>query len=250
MNPKGKTAFVTASARRIGKAITLGLAQAGANVVINYRTSSETADATAAEARALGVEAMTVQFDVSDYRKANEVVAKVQDKFGGIDILVNNASMFTKDPFPTQDFTIWHRTIDILVHAPFYLANAVAPLMQEKGEGTIVNIVDLGIMEAWPNLTAHCVGKSALLALARQLALELAPAIRVNTVVPGPILPPLNYDDEKIARTAEKTLLNRWGTPDDIAETVLFLIRSNYITAELIIVDGGERIAHRKYEEG
>lgn len=250
MNPAGKTAFVTASARRIGRATSLALAAAGANVVINYRTSADEAEATAAEARALGVKALTVQFDVADYRNVGAAVEKISRDFGPIDILVNNASLYKQTPMPTTDFTIWHNTIDVIVHTPYYLANAVAPHMLEQGEGVIINIVDLSAWEAWPKYAAHSVAKSALLALTRQLALELAPAVRVNAVAPGPVLRPLHFTDEMFAHTADKTLLNRWGTPEDVAETVLFLVKSGYITGESITVDGGERHGHRKYEAG
>ena len=246
----GKVVFVTASARRIGKAITLALAQAGANVVVNYRTSAEEAAATAAEARALGVEALTVQFDMADYRGAAAVIAQINQELGPIDILVNNASLFKQAPLPTTDFTIWHDTIDVIVHTPFYCANAVAPAMLAKGAGAIINIVDLSAWEAWPDYAAHSVAKAALLGLTRQLALELAPAVRVNAIAPGPVLPPLHFTADMIARTADKTLLNRWGRPENVADTVLFLIRNDYITGEYITVDGGERFGHRKYEAG
>ncbi|MCG3208166.1 MAG: 3-oxoacyl-[acyl-carrier-protein] reductase FabG [Anaerolineae bacterium] len=250
MDPKGKTAFVTASARRIGRATTLALAQAGANVVINYRTSAQEAEATAAEARALGVKALTVQFDMADYRGAAAVIERIAAKLGPVDILVNNASLFKQAPVPTQDFTIWHNTIDVIVHTPFYCANAVAPYMLEKGEGVIINIVDLSAWEAWPGYAAHSVAKAALLAQTRQLALELAPTVRVNAVAPGPVLRPLHYTEEMVASVADKTLLNRWGTPENVAETVLFLVKNDYITGEYITVDGGERYGHRKYEAG
>ena len=250
MDPKGKVAFVTASARRIGKAITLALAQAGANMVINYRTSAEEAEATATEARALGVDALIVQFDMSDYRTVPLVIDHINKEVGPIDILVNNASLFKQAPFPTKDFTLWHDTIDVIVHTPFYCANAVAPFMLDKGEGVIINIVDLSAWEAWPGYAAHSVAKAALLALTRQLALELAPTVRVNAIAPGPTLRPLHYTEEMVARVADKTLLNRWGTPENVAETVLFLIKNDYITGEYITVDGGERYGHRKYEAG
>ena len=93
-------------------------------------------------------------------------------------------------------------------------------------------------------------GKAALLALSRQLALELAPAVRVNAVAPGPVLPPPDFDEEIIKRTAAKTLLDRWGTPEDITEAVLYFVKANYVTGEVIAVDGGERFGHRKIEHG
>lgn len=250
MNPKGKTALITGGAHRVGKAITMALAQAGANVVINYYSSTTAAKTTAEEAGLLGVEALAVQANVADYRQVTAMAKAAKERFGGVDILVNNASLWRATPFPTDNPDDWHVVTRILIDGSFYCANAVAPLMLEKGEGAIVNIVDMSAWEPWPNFTAHSVGKAALLALSRQLALELAPAVRVNAVAPGPVLPPPDYDEEKTKRTAEKTLLNRWGSPKDVAEAVLYFIKANYVTGEFIAVDGGERFAHRKREHG
>jgi 3-oxoacyl-[acyl-carrier protein] reductase/pteridine reductase len=122
--------------------------------------------------------------------------------------------------------------------------------MLEKGEGAIVNIVDLSAFEPWPNYMAHSVGKAALLALSRQLALELAPAVRVNAVAPGPVLPPPDFSPEMVARTGNKTLLNRWGTPEDVTGAVLYFVQADYVTGEVLAIDGGERFGHRKLEHG
>jgi 3-oxoacyl-[acyl-carrier protein] reductase/pteridine reductase len=246
MDPKGKTALITGGAHRVGQAITLALARAGANVVINYHSSAGAAEATAAEAGALGVETLIAQANVSDLQQVEAMVAKASDRFGSIDILVFSASRFEKTPFPTQDMTAWHRVTDILIHGSFYCANAVAPLMLERGEGTIVNIVDLSAWEPWPNFAAHSVGKAGLMALTRQLALELAPAVRVNAVAPGPVLPPPDYNEAQTARAAQRTLLNRWGVADDVAQAVMYLVEADYVVGEVIIVDGGERFGHRK----
>jgi 3-oxoacyl-[acyl-carrier protein] reductase/pteridine reductase len=178
------------------------------------------------------------------------MVAAARERFGSIDILINSASLWRKTPFPMTNLEDWHRVTGILINGSFYCANAVAPLMLAKGEGAIVNIVDLSAYEPWPNFMAHSVGKSALLALSRQLALELAPAVRVNAVAPGPVLPPPDFDEAKVARTAARTLLNRWGTPEDVAEAVLYFIRADYVTGEVIAIDGGERFGHRKREHG
>ncbi len=250
MNPKGKTALVTGGAHRVGQAISLALAQAGANIVINYNHSAEAAAATAAKAQKLGVEALPLQADISDHRQVYKMITAAEQQFGSIDILVNSASFWQPTPFPMTNLDDWHRVIAILINGSFYCANAVAPLMLKKGEGAIVNIVDLSAWEPWPDFMAHSVGKAALLALSRQLALELAPTVRVNAVAPGPVLPPPDYDQEQIARTAKKTLLNRWGSPEDIAEAVLFFVKAGYVTGEVLAVDGGERFGHRKEEHG
>jgi len=250
MNPKGKTALIKGRAVRVGKAITLALAEAGANVVINYNSSAKAAEETAVSAQKFNVGTLAVQANVGDAEQVAAMVAAAKAKFGGVDILINSASLWRQTPFPTDDFTDWHRVTNILINGAFYCANAVAPLMLARGEGAIVNIIDLSAYEPWPNFMAHSVGKSALLAMSRQLALELAPAVRVNAVAPGPVLAPPDYSDEKIAQTAAKTLLNRWGTAEDVADAVMFFVKASYVTAETLAVDGGQRFGHRKHEHG
>ena len=143
MNIEGKTALVTGGAKRVGRVITLALARAGANVVINYNSSTTEADQTAAEAEALGVEALPIQASVTDYDAVGTMVDEAVQRFGTIDVLVNNASVFVADPLPTDDLSTWHRSIDTLVHGPFYCANRVAPVMLENNGGVIISIGDL-----------------------------------------------------------------------------------------------------------
>lgn len=250
MEIKGKTALITGGAVRIGKAITLGLAKAGANVVINYNSSDEEAIITAREAESYGVKALIVQANVADLDQDRKMFDLIHEQMGSVDILVNSASPFQTTPVPTDDFTAWHLVTGVLVNGSFYVSNLAAKDMLSKKEGVIINIVDLTIWEAWPNFTAHTVGKSALYALNRQLALELRPYIRVNAVCPGPVLPPDDYSEEKIKRTGTKTLLDRWGTPEDVVKAVNFLIESDYVNADVIRVDGGQRYAFRKHEAG
>ncbi len=250
MDLQGKTAIVTGGAKRVGRGITLTLARAGANVVINYNSSADDAEQTAAEAEGLGVSALAVQASVSDYDQVGAMVKAAADHFGTIDVLVNNASTFLADPLPTDDITTWHKSIDTLVHGPFYCSNQVAPVMLANGGGVIVSIGDLSAFEPWPGFAGHAVGKGAILSLTRQLALELAPTIRANAVVPGPALRPLDYDNETYDRVADDTLLGRWGTPEEMAHAVKFLIEADYITGETITVDGGQRFGHRKHAHG
>jgi NAD(P)-dependent dehydrogenase (short-subunit alcohol dehydrogenase family) len=250
MNLQGKTALITGGAHRLGKAISLALAQAGCHVAINYHRSETAADATVAEARAFGVEAAGWRADVADAEQVDRMVAGIREYFGGLDVLVNSASLFQRTPFPTRDLTAWQRVTGILVHGAFYCANAAAPLMLERGAGCIINIVDLSAWQPWPNFAAHSVGKAALLALTRQLALELAPAVRVNAVAPGLILPPPDYSPAQVQRAARKSLLGRWGNPQDVTRAVTYLIEAEYVTGEVIVVDGGERFGHLRPPAG
>jgi NAD(P)-dependent dehydrogenase (short-subunit alcohol dehydrogenase family) len=240
---EGKTALVTGGAHRVGKAIAMTLARAGANLVINYHSSDEAAQQTVREAQALGVGALAVQADVGDLQQVRSMVATARDQFGAVDILVNSASIWKRTPMPMGDFSDWHRVLGVLINGSMYLADSVAPMMQERGEGAMVNIVDLSVWKPFSGYIAHSVGKSALLALTRQLALELAPTVNVNAVAPGPVLPPPAYNEKQVTRVASRTLKRRWGKPQDVADAVRFLVEADYITGEVIVVDGGERIA-------
>lgn len=246
MDLQGKVALITGGAVRVGRAVTLGLAAAGAQVVINYHHSADGASATADDARALGVEALTLQCDVADFAAVDAMAAAIVERFGGVDIIVNSASHFGKTPFPSSDPAVrdtWQTVTRILVDGPWAVCNALAPTMLARGGGAIVNIVDLAAFEPWRNFAAHGVGKAALLALTRQMALELAPTIRVNAVAPGNVLPPAGLSQEQIDRLARRSLLKRWGAPADVAQAVRFLLEADFITGEVLVVDGGELMA-------
>jgi NAD(P)-dependent dehydrogenase (short-subunit alcohol dehydrogenase family) len=242
MKIEGKTALVTGGAHRVGKAITMTLARAGANVVVNYYSSDAAAQETVGEAQALGVGGLAVQADVGDIEQARALVAAAADRFGGVDILVNSASIWQKTPLPLGDFAGWHRVLGVLLNGTMYLADAAAPMMQARGEGAMVNIVDLSAWKPFVGYVAHSVGKAGLLALTRSLAIELAPAVSVNAIAPGPVLPPPDYSQEQIDRVGGRTLKGRWGAAQDVADAVRFLVEADYITGEVIVVDGGERL--------
>ena len=244
MEIKGKTALITGGAHRVGKAMTLALAEKGANVVVNYNSSAGAAEETAAAARALGVGALAIQCDVSIHDQVKQMISTAAGEFGGIDILINSASWFQKTPFPMEDFSDWFKVFDILIHGSMYCANYIAPMMKKAGEGAIINIVDSSAWRPSRNFVAHSVGKAGLLAFTRQLALELAPEISVNAISPGPVLPPPDYSEAQNERVAKRTLLKRWGTPKDVVDAMLYLVQADYVTGEFITVDGGEQYAH------
>jgi NAD(P)-dependent dehydrogenase (short-subunit alcohol dehydrogenase family) len=245
MNIQSKTALVTGGAHRVGKAIALELAQAGANLVINYNSSAEAAQETVAEAESLGVKALAIQCDIADLAGVQRMVAQIREHFGGLDILVNSADYFGKHPFPTDDYTMWKRVTDITIHGSFYVSNECAPLLLAGEGGAVVNIVDLSVWQPWKNFTAHAVAKAGLMALTQQMALELAPTVRVNAVAPGPVLAPPDYTEEQLKVVEKGTLLRRWGRAEDVAHAVRFLIEAEYTTGDVIFVDGGERFARR-----
>ncbi len=249
MDVRGKVALVTGGAHRVGKAITMMLARAGAHVVVNYYRSADAACATVAEAESLGVEAMPVQCDVADWGQVQAMAAAIEGRFGGADIIVNSADLFATMPFPTGDVETWRRVTAVAIDGPFFVCNALTPGMLRRGGGAIVNIVDLTAWEPWPGFMAHSVAKAALLALTRQLALELAPTVRANAVAPGYVLPTPNATPQGVAAAAARTLLGRWGTPEDVAQAVRYLIEADFVTGEVITVDGGERQGRRQVRQ-
>jgi NAD(P)-dependent dehydrogenase (short-subunit alcohol dehydrogenase family) len=249
VDPKGKFALVTGGASRVGGAITLGLAGAGADVVIHYRSSAGKAEQVAAEARRRGRDALAIQADLSDQGGAEALGEAVEASVGGVDILVHAASPFIETPLKNLTPSTWRLVMGVVVESFLWLAQRFAPYMKRRGEGAIITVLDLGAFQPWPRYLAHGVSKSALWALTRSLAVELAPEVRVNAVVPGPVLPPPDYTEAQIAEIALNTLLGRWGTPQDAVEAVLFLVRSSYVTGEALVVDGGERWAHRRVSE-
>ncbi len=165
---------------------------------------------------------------------------------GRLDILVNSASLWKRTPFAELTEADWDAVTDILLKGAAFTSHAAAPHLAEHGDGAIVNIVDLSAFVPFPNFVAHSVGKAGLLNLTKSLAIELAPHVRVNAIAPGPVLPPPNYGEKQIQAAADRTLLGRWGSPEDVAEAVVFLVRANYITGTVIEVDGGEHLAWRK----
>jgi pteridine reductase len=245
VDPEDKLALVTGGGARVGQAISLGLAEAGAHLAVHYHRSAEPARDTVARARGLGVEALAVQADLSEPESAPGLLSTVQARLGPVDILVHSASPFVATPLAELTLPAWRRIVGVVAESFWLLVQGLAPGMAERGQGAVVAILDRGAFDPWPNYLAHSTAKSALWALVRSLAVGLAPEIRVNAVVPGPVLPPPGYAEARAARDARGTLLGRWGRPQDVVDAVLFLVRAPYVTGEALFVDGGERWARR-----
>jgi pteridine reductase len=257
MDPRGKVALVTGGGARVGQALSLGLAEAGARVVVHYHRSAGPAQETVAQVAARGGQAMAVQADLRQPEGAEQVLRAAEARWGGatpravggVDILVHAASPFTAGKLSELDLETWRGVMGVVAESFWLLMQGLAPGMAERGEGVAVAILDRGAFDPWPTFLAHGTAKSTLWALVRSLAVGLAPEVRVNAVVPGPVLPPPGYGDAQVAQRAQRTLLRRWGTPQDVVDAVLFLVRAEYVTGEALFVDGGERWAHRRAAE-
>ena len=247
MDLDGRVVLVTGGAHRVGQAIAIALAEAGADVAIAYHRSSDAAAETVGLLQALGVRAHAVAADLSEPLESARLVSEVVEALGPIDVLVNSASSFARDEFPTHNTAVWYDTFDVVLHAPFHLANAVAPSMLERETGAIVNIVDLSAWQPWPRRAAHSVAKAGLLALTRQLAVELAPVVRCNAVALGPTIPPTRFSSDQIERLRNRTLLSRWGGGAEAGRAVRYLAEAEAVTGECLTVDGGEQHEHVRH---
>jgi NAD(P)-dependent dehydrogenase (short-subunit alcohol dehydrogenase family) len=246
MNISGKVALITGSAKRIGRFTAIELAKRGARVAIHYRNSGEEANETLRLIEAKGGTGALFQADLSSLGAIQEMFRKLDQHFGGLDILVNSASTFHTSTASETSGELWDEQVNSNVRAPFFVAQASARMMMRQGhdnnQGKIINIVDVAGEVIWPGYFAYSVSKAALIAVNRGLAKAYAPSIQVNGIAPGPVLFPDHYTEEQKRSAIERTLLKRAGHPSDIVNAVVFLIESDYITGEIIHVDGGRHI--------
>jgi NAD(P)-dependent dehydrogenase (short-subunit alcohol dehydrogenase family) len=242
---QGKVALVTGGAVRVGKAIALALAQAGADVAFSYHSSAEEAQQTKQELEAFGHRVYAQKADAGNVSDCRALVERTVATLGRLDVLVNSASLWKRTKFADLTEADWDLVTDILLKGTVFTSHAAAPYLAAHGDGAIVNITDLSAYIPFPNHVAHSAGKAGVLNLTRSLAIELAPRVRVNAIAPGPVLPPPVYGTRQIQATADRTLLKRWGTAEDVAEAVVFLVRANFVTGTVIEVDGGEHLACR-----
>lgn len=236
-------ALVTGSAQRIGSAIIRTLHAAGYNCVIHYRQSRQQAESLTAELNRLRENSVIcLAADLNDIDAINRLAAEAANEWGRMDALVNSASSFYPTPVGTATGKHWDELVNSNMKAPFFLAQALAPALK-KQQGTIVNIADIYAARPLSHHTIYCMAKAGNVMLTQSLATELAPDVRVNGVAPGAILWPEAggaVDATSQQRLLEKVPLARTGLPQDIADTVLFLLRdARYITGQIIAVDGG-----------
>lgn len=232
----GRVALVTGAAKRIGRSIALALAREGADVVVNYRNSKQEAEEAAAEIVASGVRALVCRADVSKREEVAGMLKAVEHELGRLDILVNNAGTFARVPFGDITNEQWDSMLDANLKSQFVCCQEATALLRTSGRGRIVNISSLGGLLSWPSYTHYCVSKAGSIMLTRCLARALAPKILVNSVAPGTVQFPGEIPDEDFIRRAP---LKRTGTGGDIAEAVLFLVKSDFITGQVLPVDGG-----------
>jgi len=238
----GKVVMVTGSAQRVGRAIMLAFAREGADVIIHHSSSDAKAASAAAEARALGVDALIVKGDYSDPAQIDANFEQIKAHYGRFDVLVNSASILEKADFFDITAESWRRVIDINLNAPFLVTQAAAKLMRDiNTTGVIINIADNSGINPIASRAHHSVSKAGLIHLTQVTALALAPYhIRANCIVLGPVLPEPGRSAESWASSEAKLPLRHAGEPDDAARAAVYLATNDYITGAVLNVDGGE----------
>ena len=242
MDLDGRVVFITGAAERVGRVVALTLAERGAHVAFSYFEASEPWQATLRDIEAKGVQGMALPLDVREAGQPEACVAEVVDRFGRVDVLVNNASIWLSSPFLGITREAWEAELSVNLTGPFLCSQAVAPHMLHQQSGLIVNITDLSAFQTWPGYAHHSASKAGLVALTRVMAAELAPDVRVNAIAPGTVLLPQDASEEKRRWATENSLLKRIGEPEDVAETVVFLAEMDFVTGSVYFLDGGRAL--------
>ena len=242
---QGKIALVTGSGRGIGRAIALALAKEGVDVAVNCVANRESAEETAREIKAMGRRAMVVVANVANKAEVNEMVQRIVQEWGTIDVLVNNAGVPHVALVEDMEKSDWNRLFDVIAGGTFNCSKAVVPIMKERG-GKIINISSVAGERTTQNASADYVAaKAAVLGFTRQLAYELGPfKVNVNAVSPWTVLTPLSMSQvspEELEKIKKGIPLGDYPKPEDVADAVVFLAsdRARMITGSSIIIDGG-----------
>ena len=245
MEIKGRVACITGT-KRIGGKVGFELAKKGAKVALIYNRSKQEAETVAKEIRAIGADAVTIQADLAQVIQVKLMVSQVIKVWGGIDFLINLASIYNSSPLMEITEREWDNNININLRSAFFCAQAVAPAMRLRGGGRIINFTDWTAASNRPRYRGYIpyyVSKMGIIGLTESLALEMASEnILVNAIAPGPIIPPPDLSKKNIKKVKENTPLGRWGGAQEIVKLVLNLVESDFITGECIRVDGGRHI--------
>jgi NAD(P)-dependent dehydrogenase (short-subunit alcohol dehydrogenase family) len=245
-------ALVTGAARRLGRAMAIDLAASGWDLALHYHASADPAEETAAEARALGVNAATLQADLLDEGQTGSLVTGAAEALGGpLSLLINNASVFENDLVSTATRQSWDRAIETNLRAPVRLtqdfaAQAPQAMIDANGEpvarALIINMLDQRVWKTTPFFMSYTLAKSALYTFTRTAAQALAPHVRVNAIGPGPTLIGDRQSPDHFARQRGACLLGRGPNPEDILAAMRFILTCKAFTGQMLAIDGGQHL--------
>lgn len=239
-------ALVTGSAHRVGKAIAVELARAGVNILVHYhRTDEAIVRDTVQEIKSYGVDAKSVQADISTPEGVHHIFTAMMEHYGRLDILINSASSFTQNDLLDVSLEDWNLSLSTNLTAPFLCTQQAARMMMRNvpSGGSIVNILDYGAVRPWAKRVDHGISKAGLLMLTKVSAISLGKHnIRVNGVLPGPVLQDTGSSDQYWDELAQRLPLGRTGEADDVGRAVAYLCRESFVTGTVLAVNGGEAL--------
>ena len=237
----GRVALVTGAGRRVGRAIAVALGAEKMRVAVHYNESVDGARDTANLIEDAGGSAALVRADLSDVTACEQLIDSLVLEHGELHTLVNSAAMMLRTPVGGVTEGDWDAMHALNVRAPFFLSQHAAPALR-TAQGNVVNIADLAAFETWTGYVPHGITKAAVVQMTRALAHALAPDVRVNAVAPGVVLLPEGFGPDQAEHLRRTTPLRRIGTPEDVAEAVVYLARADFVTGEVIRVDGGRHV--------
>jgi pteridine reductase len=243
---QGRVALVTGAAKRLGHAVALRLAEEGADLVVHYNSSAKEAQEAVAQFEKLGRRAVAKQAGLTSVADIRRLFDEVGKEFGRLDILVNSAANFLPGSIISTTEEVWDASVDTNLKAPYFCAQAAAPLLR-RAKGAIINFADAGGLLGWPGYIPHSISKAGVVMLTRVLAKALAPEVRVNAIAPGTITMP-GDPPEWEADFIKLAPLRRTGTPCDIADAVSYLLRAEFLTGHTLVLDGGRSLGPPKEE--
>jgi len=239
----GKKALITGGSKRLGRETALALALAGANVAVHYNASAAPAEALVQELREGGIQATALQADLDDSTSVEPLLSAAWEALDGIDLLVNNASIFPSGRLDDLELPELHRNLRVNTWAPFLLTRALWRRTRGTGDrASVVNLLDTRLVGGDLAHVPYHLSKAMLAELTTLMALEFAPELQVNGVAPGAALPPEELDENYLERLTEDLPLQRRGYPQDIAQAVLYLLQAEFVTGQIIYVDGGRHL--------
>ncbi len=239
---KNKIALVTGSGVRLGQAIAVQLGKLGMRVALHYHQSLHGVKETASLLP--GGEALNPLFqaDLRDVSQIEQMVEQIEHQVGPISVLINNAADFFPTPIFSTTEKDWDQLFSLNLKAPFFLTQSVAECMKSRGEGKIINLVDVSGERPWVGFLPYCSSKAGLISLTKGFAKALAPEIQVNGIAPGTVLPPPDHSEMDYNLSVEHSLLKRIGSAEDISQAVHYLIQSDFVTGTILPVDGGRSV--------
>jgi pteridine reductase len=244
LNPQlhNQIALITGAGVRLGRAISLGLARQGCDLVLHCNRSRDEADELADEVRALGRRAKVVSADLSKGKETLKLAKAAEKAFGRVDVLVNSAAIFRPTPLERLSEKELDAFLDINLKSPYILCAEIGKRMKKRGHGAIINLACVSALRAWKGFIPYSISKAGVVALTVGMAKLLGPEVRVNAIAPGTVLPPETMTNAEIKTLQEKLPLKKIGTPEDIVKTVLYLLDATFVTGQVLCVDGGRSV--------